>query len=247
VNGKTDAGDSPDNLTQRLLAHVPLLLHREAKDVLVIGLGSGVTLGSALRHPIARADIVEISPEVVEASRFFEAANGRALADPRSAEAQHVLGRAFLTRNGFDRAQAAFREAVRLRPDFAEAYNDLGGTLVRLERADEALAAFRRAADAGYGPALYNLGNLYLRVTRDPARAREVLERAVKLEQATADTWNALGVAYAQQGEYERARGAGEQALRLDPAHAGAHRNREKLDKALIRPGSPAPVSPFLD
>lgn len=96
VNGKTDAGDSPDNLTQRLLAHVPLLLHREAKDVLVIGLGSGVTLGSALRHPIARADVVEISPEVVEASRFFEAANGRALADPRS----HLMlldGRTWLT------------------------------------------------------------------------------------------------------------------------------------------------------
>lgn len=206
-----------------------------------------INAGAALAEAATRTGLARdylsrqlVEPALREARRAVEL-------DPRSAEAQHVLGRAFLTRNEFDRAQAAFREAVRLRPDFAEAYNDLGGTLVRLERTDEALAAFRRAANAGYGPALYNLGNLYLRVTRDPARAREVLERAVKLEQATADTWNALGVAYAQQGEYERARGAWEQALRLDPAHAGARRNREKLDKALTRPGSPAPVSPFLD
>jgi spermidine synthase len=84
INGKTDAGNSPDMQTQQLLAHLPLLLHPQPQDVLVIGLGSGVTLGTALHHPIARADAVEISPEVVEASRFFDDVNQRALADPRA-------------------------------------------------------------------------------------------------------------------------------------------------------------------
>ena len=62
-------------LTQRLLAHVPLLLHPAPRAAAILGLGSGVTLGSALRHPIERADVLEISPEVVEASRFFEPEN----------------------------------------------------------------------------------------------------------------------------------------------------------------------------
>jgi spermidine synthase len=84
IDGKIDASDTGDMLTQRLLAHVPLLLHREARDVMVIGLGSGVTPGSALRHPIARLDVLEISPEVVEASRFFEHVNHRPLADRRT-------------------------------------------------------------------------------------------------------------------------------------------------------------------
>jgi spermidine synthase len=84
VNGKTDAGDSPDNLTQRLLAHVPLLLHPDPRSVVVVGLGTGITLGTALMHPIDRADVIEISPEVVEASRFFAEANGRALEDRRA-------------------------------------------------------------------------------------------------------------------------------------------------------------------
>jgi spermidine synthase len=84
IDGKVDASNAGDMLTQRLLAHVPLLLHPAPRTVGIVGLGSGVTLGSALRHPIARADMLEISPEVVEASNFFRAENHAALADPRT-------------------------------------------------------------------------------------------------------------------------------------------------------------------
>ena len=84
IDGKVDASNAGDMLTQRLLAHVPLLLHPDPKHVAIIGLGSGVTLGSALLHPVERVDMLEISPEVVEASRFFVRENHDALADPRS-------------------------------------------------------------------------------------------------------------------------------------------------------------------
>jgi len=84
VDGKTDASNRSDMLTQKLVAHIPLLMHPNPKQVAIVGLGSGVTVGAALSHPIERADVVEISPEVVEASRFFEAENHGALADPRT-------------------------------------------------------------------------------------------------------------------------------------------------------------------
>jgi spermidine synthase len=84
IDGKVDASNAGDMLTQRLLAHVPLLLHPSPARVGIIGLGSGVTLGSALRHPISRADMLEISPEVVEASNFFSRENHDALRDPRT-------------------------------------------------------------------------------------------------------------------------------------------------------------------
>jgi spermidine synthase len=84
IDGKVDASNAGDMLTQRLLAHVPLLLHPDPKRVAIIGLGSGVTLGSALTHPVTEATVLEISPEVVEASRFFDAENHQALADPRT-------------------------------------------------------------------------------------------------------------------------------------------------------------------
>jgi spermidine synthase len=84
VDGKTDASNRSDMLTQKLVAHLPLLLHPSPRRVAIVGLGSGVTLGAALSHPIERADVIEISPEVVEASTFFEAENHKALADPRT-------------------------------------------------------------------------------------------------------------------------------------------------------------------
>lgn len=84
IDGKVDASNSGDMLTQRLLAHVPLLLHPSPKRVAILGLGSGVTLGSALTHPIEAATVLEISPEVVDASRFFTAENHGALNDPRT-------------------------------------------------------------------------------------------------------------------------------------------------------------------
>ena len=83
IDGKVDATNAGDMLTQRLLAHVPLLLHANPKDVCVIGLGSGVTAGSVLTHPVERLDAVEISPEVVEAARYFKEANRDVLANPR--------------------------------------------------------------------------------------------------------------------------------------------------------------------
>ena len=84
VNGKTDASSKGDLRTQSLLAHLPLLTHTAAQDVLVIGLGSAVTLGAAERHPIRQVDCVEISPEVVEASDYFRPFNYDAVDDPRA-------------------------------------------------------------------------------------------------------------------------------------------------------------------
>ncbi len=71
--------------TQQLIAHLPLLLHGEAKDVLVIGLGTGITLSSVLKHPVESADCVEISAEVRDMARkYFADATGHAQDDPRA-------------------------------------------------------------------------------------------------------------------------------------------------------------------
>jgi spermidine synthase/MFS family permease len=83
VNSKPDATTSRDLDTQLLLAHGPLFLAPEARTLLVIGYGSGITAGSALRHPIERADIVEISSAVLNADAIFRDYNYQVLDDPR--------------------------------------------------------------------------------------------------------------------------------------------------------------------
>ncbi|MDI6767136.1 MAG: fused MFS/spermidine synthase [Bacteroidota bacterium] len=84
INGKTDASTIGDLSTQVLLAQTPLLLLPNSGDALVIGLGSGITCGSALRHPLRSLDCVEISSEVVEGSSFFANENYDFLFDPRT-------------------------------------------------------------------------------------------------------------------------------------------------------------------
>ena len=83
IDGKVDASNAGDMLTQRLLAHVPLLLHPTPRRAAILGPGSASRSARRWRHPLERADVLEISPEVVQASRFFEPENSRALADPR--------------------------------------------------------------------------------------------------------------------------------------------------------------------
>ncbi len=84
VDGKVDASNGSDMATQLMLGHLPLLLHPRPERVLVIGLGSGVTVGAIAQHPIVRAiDVVELEPAVVEASGFFVRENRGVLQDPR--------------------------------------------------------------------------------------------------------------------------------------------------------------------
>ncbi len=83
IDGKVDASNAGDMLTQRLLGLLPMLLHPRPRDICVIGLGSGVTVGSALAAGgVRRADVVEISKEVVHASSLFARENGRVLDRP---------------------------------------------------------------------------------------------------------------------------------------------------------------------
>jgi spermidine synthase len=83
VNGKTDASNGVDMHMQLMLGHLPLLLHPDARSVLVIGLGSGVTVGAVAAHPVTRVDAVEIEPAVVQAAEFFRKENRDALRDAR--------------------------------------------------------------------------------------------------------------------------------------------------------------------
>lgn len=85
VNGKVVASSQGKDLrSHSLLAHLPLLLHDDPQQVLLIGLGCGISLGAAQHHPVAAIDCVELSPEVVEATELFSEVNQDALADPRT-------------------------------------------------------------------------------------------------------------------------------------------------------------------
>lgn len=84
VNGKTDASLALDMRTQLLSGYLPMFFQRNPESVLVIGQGSGITLGAVEQFPaVKEIDLVEISPAVIEGSRFFGPFNHQALEDDR--------------------------------------------------------------------------------------------------------------------------------------------------------------------
>lgn len=85
TNGKFQGDDGPEMAAQRRFAHFPsLFVPAEQRRALVIGLGTGVTLGAVAAYPWERIDVAEISPAIVEAARtYFTGPSRRSLDDPR--------------------------------------------------------------------------------------------------------------------------------------------------------------------
>ena len=83
VNGKIDAS-SGDEGTQLMLGHLPCLMDTKATNALVVGFGSGMTSAAILRHTnIQSVRVVEISPEVFEAARWFTNLNDNVFTNSR--------------------------------------------------------------------------------------------------------------------------------------------------------------------
>ncbi len=84
TNGKFQGDNGWEVSAQRSFAHFPSLFVKAFERVLVVGLGTGTTLGTVEAYPYRRIDVAEISPAIVEAAgRYFEVPNRHAFADPR--------------------------------------------------------------------------------------------------------------------------------------------------------------------
>ena len=98
TNGRVEASTHLQAQQNQLaLGHLPALLSRDPRDVLVVGMGSGMTAGATAAHPgVERVTLVEIEPQVLGVARTFERYNHRILDDPKL---EIVLndGRNFLT------------------------------------------------------------------------------------------------------------------------------------------------------
>jgi len=83
INGKPDASSRGDLVTQFLCADVPMAVRPGSKEIFVLGLGSGITAGALLPHPVEHIVIAENCEPVLRASRFFAKWNRNVLSDPR--------------------------------------------------------------------------------------------------------------------------------------------------------------------
>src|SRR3978361_525050 len=86
LDGVIQITERDEFVYQEMIAHVPLLAHGAARNVLIIGAGDGGVLRRVLQHKsVARAVMVEIDGEVIRLSKeFLPSIAGDAWNDPRA-------------------------------------------------------------------------------------------------------------------------------------------------------------------
>jgi spermidine synthase len=96
TNGKFQGNTGWEMNAQRFFAHYPSLFVKDYRDLLVIGLGTGTTLGTLAGYPWQKIDVAEISPSILFAAKtYFASANLGAIDDPR-VTVHHADGRNFI-------------------------------------------------------------------------------------------------------------------------------------------------------
>jgi spermidine synthase len=84
INGKSQSDSIYDARQNLMLGHLSMLSHNRPKKVLLVGLGTGVTLGAIEQYPeLEQVIVVELEPEIISAAKYFNHINNQALKDPR--------------------------------------------------------------------------------------------------------------------------------------------------------------------
>ncbi|AWI09707.1 tetratricopeptide repeat protein [Ereboglobus luteus] len=151
------------------------------------------------------------------------------------ARASNNLAHALIDDGRAAEAIALCVEAVRLKPDFTQAYNNHGYALAKLGRFNDALLYYDKALSFGQngmdvtlnnrGYALYNLGR-YEDAMRD-------YRGALKLRPSYAEALSNYGNVLCAIGRYDEAMRQLDEALRMDPEFAAAWNNRGNIFAAM--------------
>jgi tetratricopeptide (TPR) repeat protein len=146
--------------------------------------------------------------------------------NPNAWGARCNLGAALILLGRPQEAIFHLEQALRVRPDYAEAQNSLGLALWQTGKEQEAIGHYEQALrlKPDYAEAHCNLGAALGQAGRIP-EAIEHLEHALRIQPDHAGAHNNLALALRQVGKLDEAIAHYEQALRIKPDYAEAHNN----------------------
>lgn len=141
---------------------------------------------------------------------------------PEFAEAEYQMGNAYLSLKDRPSAEAAFRRALKIRPDWTLPMSSLGSLLVQNGDYTEAGTLLEQAvgADSGNSQAFAALAELRLKTAASPAVLKELLGKIVPLTakaNPTASLWSARAALENALGRRTEAKASLENAIGLDP------------------------------
>jgi tetratricopeptide (TPR) repeat protein len=160
---------------------------------------------------------------------------------PESPGAHFNLGLALYDKGQFDAAIAAYKEAIRIKKDYAEAHYNLGNALHEKGRLDEAIAEYKEAirTKKDYAGAHCNLGYTLHEKGRLDEAITEYRE-AIQIKKDDARFLYNLGIALRDKGQMDGAIAEYREAIRIKKDYAEAHdnlgnalRDKGQLDEAI--------------
>lgn len=128
----------------------------------------------------------------------------------------------YMQHNDYKAAEEEVLEAIKINPDYAEAYSDLGFIYVKLGRNDEAKKALLTAInlDPDNEDAYNNLGMLYMKED-DFDGAECLFRKAISVYPPDFNPHSNLGVVYFKKGMYEEAEKVLQRAIKINPGRPG--------------------------
>lgn len=164
-----------------------------------------------------------------------------AATDASNPVAQYTLGNALFDAARYVEAKDAYQSAIRLKPDYAAAYCNLGLCLRLLGQVDDAIAAYERALEVqpGETTALTNL-IAALRANGDIDSAETHLRKLAELRPDDALVRSELANILFKRGQFAAAAAEFQRVIEIDPGMSGDYYNLgacyvelEDLDRAL--------------
>jgi Flp pilus assembly protein TadD len=145
-----------------------------------------------------------------------------------AAQAAFERGNRAIQNGDYDTAIAEFTQAIRINPNYIDAYNGRGLAYAMKNDLDTATADFTQAIrinpkDAG----AYYLRGLTYKNKKDYNKAIADFTQAIRLNPNDADAFYYRGHAYYLKKDYKKAIADYEAALRINPNHADARQNLE--------------------
>lgn len=135
----------------------------------------------------------------------------------QEAELFFNLGNLYFRQDSYSQALEAYKVGAELQPKNANIAYSLGNAYSVLRQTTDAISNYEKCLqlNPAHLPAMQSLGALFLEVG-DPKAAREVLKRAILIDQSSAQIHNNLGLAYQRTQNFAKALRHFRLALQVD-------------------------------
>ena len=161
-----------------------------------------------------------------------------------NADANHVLGLAYMNARRYDDARGAFAAQYGVLPDSAAAYLLTGGMLLDADLPELAAQDAQKALELTPKLPLahFMLGEVYL-YKSDVAHALEQFEQERTINPAYPAVYDRLGDVYTRMGQYQQAQESLTRAISLDVSSTGPF---IQMGKVFLRRGDPESAALYL-